>query len=78
MRVTIKGEKLMTFSAVPRSREGGTFNRLSIPELRYYAFTTLSGLAQVRVRARYRKGRVHIATFLADVSPAPAAARDSP
>ena len=72
--VTIKGEKLMTFNAIPRTGAGETFNTVSIPTLRYYTFTTISGLARIRVRARYRTGRDHVATIRADI----VAARTAP
>jgi hypothetical protein len=68
--VTIKGEKLMTFNAIPRTGAGETFNTVSIATLRYYAFTTISGLARIRVRARYRTGRDHVATIRADIAAA--------
>jgi len=68
--VTLKGEKLLAFNARPRTSAGKTFSHLSIPSLKYYTFARLSGRARVRVRARYQTGRVHIATFLADLSAA--------
>lgn len=68
---TIDGEKVMAFTAKPGARAGKTFDRLSIPLLRYYAAGPLSGLARVRVSARYESGRVHVATFLADIGGAP-------
>ncbi|MGI9097467.1 MAG: hypothetical protein ACR2H2_03055 [Solirubrobacteraceae bacterium] len=74
---TLNGEKLMTFKARPRTRAGETFNRLSTPRLRYYSLATLSGRARIRVRARYRTGRVHVATFRADIAAAPTVLGDS-